>query len=227
METFSENERLRLQLQEFVRRLNEPPKDSELRNTPDNKAKFLPISFIETELDELFLGMWSTENFKWSGIGNEVQGSLELVLTHPITGKEIRRVGAGSIVIMVDALNDQEKAAMTKQERNIYAISPENKKPNAMDMAFPKLKTECLKNAAQSLGKRFGRDINRRENVDQFQAKYLPLGEAGFQTLIERAGKGELNLIAIAETTFVLTEAQKQALRSIEPIPAKQLNGAH
>ena len=30
-------------------------------------------------------------------------------------------------------------------------------------MGFPKLKAECLKNAAQSLGKIFGRDLNRKQ----------------------------------------------------------------
>jgi hypothetical protein len=37
----------------------------------------------------------------------------------------------------------------------------QNKKSNALDMGFPKLKTECFKNACNSLGKMFGRDLNR------------------------------------------------------------------
>ena len=224
-QTFSDQDKIRLQVQEFARRLNEPPKESELKRTPDNQAWFIPISYIETELDELFLAMWGTENFKWSALGNEVQGSLELVLTHPVTGKEIRRVGAASIVITVDALSKEERESMTKQERNVYALNPENKKPNALDMAFPKLKTECVKNAAVGLGKRFGRDLNRKENVDTFRPAYHFLGNEGFNTLVDRASKGELNLIAVAETTFVLTEEQKEILKSIEP--QKQLNGAH
>jgi hypothetical protein len=225
MEIFSVNDKTRLQLQEFTRRLNEPPKPEELRDTPDKKAKYLPISYIETELDELFLSMWGTENFKWSGIGNEVQGVLELVLTHPVTGKEIRRVGAASIVIMVDALTEDQKRGMTSAERNLYAINPENKKPNALDMAFPKLKTECIKNAAQGLGKRFGRDLNRKENVDQFKPAYVQLGKDGFETLVQRAANGEYGLIAVAESTFILTEEQRGILKTIQP--QKQLNGVH
>jgi len=50
---------------------------------------------------------------------------------------------------------------VTGTERNRWALNPDNKKANAMDLAFGKLKAECLKNAALSLGKVFGRDINR------------------------------------------------------------------
>ena len=38
------------------------------------------------------------------------------------------------------------------------------KKINALDMGFPKLKAECIKNAANSLGKLFGRDLNRKKS---------------------------------------------------------------
>jgi hypothetical protein len=44
------------------------------------------------------------------------------------------------------------------------ALDVQNKKSNALDMGFPKLKAECLKNAANSLGKMFGRDLNRKKS---------------------------------------------------------------
>jgi hypothetical protein len=222
METYSDNEKTILQLQEFIRRLNSPPDLAELEKTPDNKAFSLPISFVEMTLDELFLGLWSTENYKWSAIANEVQGSIELVVTHPVTGKEIRRTGAASIVITVDSLSDEEKSAMGKQARNLYALNPENKKPNALDMGFPKLKAECLKNAAQSLGKILGRDINRKKQ-DTFKATYKTLNPDGFNVLVERIKKGEKNLIAVAESTFILDDMQKDILKNC--IELRQLNG--
>jgi len=76
---------------------------------------------------------------------------------HPISGYEIRRVGAASVIIMVDRVPD----GVTGTERNRWALNHDNKKANAMDLAFGKLKAECLKNAALSLGKVFGRDVNR------------------------------------------------------------------
>jgi hypothetical protein len=139
-------------------------------------------------LDELFFGQWKTENFKWSPVANEIQGALELVVIHPVTGYEIRRTGAASIVIMVDRAPEN----LAGQERNQWALNPSNKKPNALDMAFPKLKSECLKNAAQSLGPIFGRDLNRK-NKDVYKPfKIASAGELP-EALISRLEVGILN----------------------------------
>jgi hypothetical protein len=35
-----------------------------------------------------------------------------------------------------------------------------------MAMGFPNLKSECIKNACKSLGKIFGRDLNRKDSDD-------------------------------------------------------------
>ena len=114
---------------------------------------------------EMFFGHWRTENFKWERMANEVVGSIDLVVIHPISGYEIRRSGAASIIIMVDRAPQN----LDNVERNRWALNADNKKPNALDLAFPKLKTECIKNAALSLGKLFGRDLNRK-NFDVYKA---------------------------------------------------------
>jgi hypothetical protein len=144
-------------LQKFQQMLNAEPDELGIESTPDRKARTLVISHVETTLDEMFFGHWRTENFKWSTIANEVQASLELVVIHPISGYELRRTGAASVIIMVDRVPD----GVTGIDRNRWALNPDNKKANAMDLAFGKLKAECLKNAALSLGKVFGRDLNR------------------------------------------------------------------
>lgn len=210
-------------LQEFQRQLNREPDPREFDTTPDGKARTLPISFVEMTLDEIFFGLWSTENYKWSAITNEVQGSLELVVTHPVTGQTIRRTGAASIVITVDSLSEAEKNGMTKQARNLYALNPENKKPNALDLGFPKLKAECLKNAAQSLGKIFGRDINRKK-ADEFKPILKQLGNEGFAALVERVEKGEHHLIALTEHSFILSPDQQMILNGLKESKAKLLN---
>lgn len=156
---------LRVKLENFTKLLNKQPKQEELHKTPDGKAYHYPISYVEMSLDEIFFGLWSTENFKWSAIQNEVQGSIDLVVFHPMTGFTIRRTGAASVQIMVDATPEEIKN--DKQAKNAWSIDVLNKKPNALDMGFPKLKAECVKNAALSLGKAFGRDINRKL-VDEF-----------------------------------------------------------
>jgi hypothetical protein len=126
-------------------------REPEKQFVTDFKGQFnyLPISHIETRLDELFFGQWSTSNFKYQQICNEIIGDIELTVTHPLTGQKITRSGAASVVIM------QDKGAS-------LASFTDTKKKNALIMGFPKLKTECMKNAAQSIGKAFGRDLNRK-----------------------------------------------------------------
>ena len=167
-------------LQKITARLNSEPALEGIEPTPDKKAVTLVISHVEMTLDELFFGLWSTENFKWSAIANEVQGSLELVVTHPVTGQTLRRTGAASVVITVDRVPDAIKE--NAQARNEWALNPSNKKQNALDLAFPKLKAECLKNAAQSLGKIFGRDLNRK-NKDQYKPFKLTPQDTGLTAL--------------------------------------------
>ena len=83
-----------LRIQKFASSLNHSDPISGVEPTPDNKAKTLTISHVEMTLDEYFFGLWSTENFKWSVIQNEVVGSLDLIVVHPMNGMFIRRTGA-------------------------------------------------------------------------------------------------------------------------------------
>jgi hypothetical protein len=153
-------ERLRLRLQNFSKLLSMSPPTAAIDSTPDGNAKTILISHIEMQLDELYFGLWETANFKWSVIANEVVGSLELVVVHPVTGQKITRTGAACVQITVDKVPEDIKSDPKK--RNEWALDPSNKKSNALDLTFPKLKAECLKNAAQSLGPCFGRDLNRK-----------------------------------------------------------------
>lgn len=216
MEQFTDIDKLRVQLQDFQAKLNKEPDVSELDRTPDGKAKTLPISFIEMTLDELFLGQWDTCNFTSKVVANEVCGELELVLLHPITGREIRRSGAAAIIIQVDKAPD----TISGQARNEWALNPSNKKSNALDLGYPKLKAECVKNAAQSLGKIFGRDLNRKK-TDQYQPSINMLGDKAFQALLDRVEKGDARALALAESNFLMTDIQKEMLKNATQ---KQLN---
>lgn len=169
-------------IQKFTQRLDRMPDGPAIEKTPDGKAQTVVISHIEMTLDELFVGQWSTENFRWSAIGNEVQGAIDLVVHHPVTGNKITRTGAASVVITVDKVPDDIRD--NQQERNRWALDPANKKPNALDLSFPKLKSECLKNAAQSLGKIFGRDLNRK-NKDTFTPFRISTLSTGLNALPE------------------------------------------
>lgn len=204
---YGDNEVHLMRIQEFTRKLNIDPDPKECDTTPDGKAKTLPISFVEMTLDELFLGQWGTRNFTSKAILNEVIGELELFVIHPVTGREIARAGAASIIIQVDKRPD----GLSGKEANQWALDPSNKKSNALDLGYPKLKAECVKNAAQSLGKIFGRDLNRKKN-DSYKTPMKPITDNAFKALIDRVEKGENNLIIVAEENFILDEMQKAML---------------
>jgi hypothetical protein len=209
------------QLQKFIGRLNSEPAHEAVEYTPDGRAKTITISHIEMTLDELFFGQWSTSNFTWSAIANEVQGSLTLEVINPVNGQKLTRIGAASVIIMVDKIPQ----GFEGQERNQWAINPMNKKPNALDLAFPKLKAECLKNAAQSLGKIFGRDLNRK-NADTYKPFKITPANSGmaqlppttFEKLCLAAKNGgdefEIReaMEALAE---VMTETQKATINTL------------
>lgn len=209
---------LRIQLQQFVAKLNQQPNEAELDEVPGGNARTLPISFVEMTLDEMFFGLWETSEFKWSVIQNEVIGSIQLTVTNPINGQKYTRTGAGAIQIMVDKAPDNAKG----QQRNEWYLNPSNKKPNALDMGFPKLKAECMKNAALSLGKLFGRDINRKKQ-DDFKKLLYPIPNQALEAALSRVKRGEPGVLALCESNFLLTDEQREMLLTSEP--HKQLNG--
>lgn len=208
---------IRLQLQDFLFKLNREPNKSELERTPDGKAKTLPISFVEMTLDEIFLGQWGHRNYTTKVVANEVVGELELWVIHPITSREITRVGAAGIIIQVDKAPDN----LVGQQKNEWALNISNKKSNALDLGYPKLKAECIKNAAQSLGKVFGRDLNRKK-ADQFNVYYKSLTDKGFEDLLKRVEQGDTNAIHLAKSNFTLTDLQISILDGFSS--PKQLN---
>jgi hypothetical protein len=178
----------RMASQDFFSLVHKEPAIEAIDKTSDGNARTVVISHIEMTLDELFFGQWSTENFKWSVVSNEIVGSIDLVVVHPVTGLHIRRTGAASIQIMVEKMPDDIKNDPKKKSQ--WALDVLNKKSNALDMGFPKLKSECLKNAAQSLGQVFGRDLNRKKK-DVYQAVFK---KEGLQKMIDKIEKPNKNV---------------------------------
>lgn len=198
-------------LQSFVAKLNREPNMDEFEKTADGKALTLPISFIEMTLDEIYFGLWELSEPSYQQIFNEVVGTATLTVTHPITGDKIRRVGFASIIITQDSGSTLENFTSTK-------------KKNALDLAFPKLKAEILKNAAQSLGKIFGRDINRK-NKDTFKPSLVQLSDAAFAAAKLRIEAGQIGVIELVCSSFIVSEDQLLELKSIKPLKQIQHNG--
>ncbi|KUY20860.1 Uncharacterised protein [Elizabethkingia miricola] len=125
-EVAQQSEDIRLKMQNFTQALNKEPA-SGVDSTPDGKAKTINISHIEMTLDEMFFGAWSTENFKWTVIQNEVVGSLDLVVLHPSSGMLLRRVGA-DIDMDTDMGMDKDKAVESREKRKARILAQLDRK---------------------------------------------------------------------------------------------------
>lgn len=138
----------RIKLQNFLKRLHKAPDQNEVRvNQFAGNTLYLPISYVEMGLDELFFGLWETKDFKWQAMANEIVGSIVLRVFHPVANQWIERTGASATMI-----RQQKGAGITDLNAKIH---------NALEMDFPHLKADCIVNAAKSFGKSFGRDLNR------------------------------------------------------------------
>lgn len=155
--TDEEIKQWRIRLQGFTKALNAEPNKDEVRvNQHAANTLYLPISYVEMSLDELFFGLWETKDFRWRNYANEIVGTITLRVFHPVANQWIERTGASATMI-----RQQRGAGITELEKKIH---------NALEMDFPHLKADCIVNAAKSLGKMFGRDLNRK-----FADVYRPL----------------------------------------------------
>lgn len=188
------------EIESFLKRLNlEPPKDS-VKEMPKSNFNptaynYVPISHVQTTLDELFFGLWSTENFKATVVANELVGQVDLKVFHPVAKTWITRTGFASVAI--------------QQNRGATVTQIEEKKKKALELDAPKLLTECIKNAAKHLGNIFGRNLNRKSNtVDTYKA-IVTMQDAKKQKSIEASS---------AEVVEVVEETIQRKIESCKTI---------
>lgn len=147
-------------LEAFNKMLNEPPQPNEIEvNKFAGNSKYVPISHVQMLLDELFLGLWKTTDFKYSVIANEIVGSITLHYFHPLAKIWLTREGAAAVMIQQSAGADIT---------NIGA-----KIKNTLGKDHPHLMASCTMSAARTIGKAFGRDLNRKleDNYTSFYAE--------------------------------------------------------
>lgn len=148
-------------LEKFIKFVDKTPPTNEIKiNKYANNTKYLPISFVEMTLDEIFLGLWSTKNFNFQVVANEIVGTIDLEVYHPTAQKWITRSGCAAVQIQ-----QSQGASITEIDKKIK---------NTLEKDFPHLKADCIKNAAKSIGKLFGRDLNRKD-IDDYRPVHTPM----------------------------------------------------
>jgi len=134
-------------LDAFGKKLNEKPNSAIVKtNKYAGNAKYVPIQYMEALLDKLFMGLWEVVNINHTIDVNSVTVTLDLRVFHPVARIWITRAGIGSVPVEIS--KDTGKISSKALHKNV---------PAAKSFAF--------RNAAQSLGSRFGRNLNRENEI--------------------------------------------------------------
>jgi len=190
--------------------LRKPPSKSAIRER--NGHKYIPISFIEADLDLIFGPFgYQWRNFQHNTIVNEEVGSIELWIKDPESGEWIVRVGAA--------------AAMITLKQGSTAVDVQSKQMNAMEASFPHLKADCKRNACLDLGKRFGRDLSRKsQDVETYTDAIAAYGES-FRSAIASLSSAED--VTIAWNTLKPEMRQFDDIREIYKSKMRDLEKMH
>lgn len=145
---------------QFKLLLNQPPHASWVKKHPMAKAKndqgqtvpaeYMPIDKVEFLLDYIFQ-QWKVEVLSVQALFNSITVTVRLHFLNPVTGEWAYHDGIGAAAVQVDK---------GMQAGDLSAI-----KSSAVQMAAPSAKSYAIKDAAEHLGKLFGRDLNRKDAI--------------------------------------------------------------
>lgn len=136
---------------EFLQVVNQPPPEKFIEDHPIAKGvKYIPIGIIEMMLTKVFQ-QWYVEVLREGQLLNSVYVTVRLHYRDPVKGEMKYQDGVGAAPIQTEA---------GKNASDLGAI-----KNNAIMLALPAAKSFAIKDAADHIGKVFGRDMNRKETM--------------------------------------------------------------
>lgn len=135
--------------------LNQEPPKSWIKQHPTTKGSYLPIERVEYLLSRIFTKWW-VEVRAVQSIANSVVVTVRLYVVDPITNSEQFQDGVGAAPIQTD--------------KGAGAMDWNKAKSAGVTMAAPSAETYAIKDAAEKFGRLFGKDLNRKEEID-----YKPL----------------------------------------------------
>lgn len=124
-----------------------PPAAWVQTNKLANNSLYLPIDKVEYLLTRLFI-KWHVEVLDFKIIANSVGVHIRLFYTSPITGELLHTDGLGAAPLQTD----KDKGAI---DFNFI-------KNAAVQMALPAAESYAIKDAAEKIGRIFGKDLNRK-----------------------------------------------------------------
>lgn len=129
------------------------------KNKYAQNAEYLPIDKVEYLLDRIFQE-WKVEVLKTGQLLNSVEVTVRLNYIDPVTGLWKFHDGVGA------------KELQTKSETGHLKTDLSNIAPGAVEMALPIAKSKAIRDAADHLGRLFGRDLNRKDTISDFVGSY-------------------------------------------------------
>lgn len=136
---------------EFLKIVNQEPPQQFVKDHPLAKGvKYIPIDKVELMLTKIFQH-WYPEILKTGQLLNAVEVTVRLHYLHPITNEWQFSDGVGAVAIQTDA---------GKTAADLSAV-----KSNAVMLALPAAKSFAIKDAAEHIGRVFGRDLNRKDTM--------------------------------------------------------------
>jgi len=131
--------------------MNQPPKTDWIKvNKYANNSNYIPIGIVETLLTKVFKS-WYPEILREGTAFNGVYVTVRLHCLDYISNEWKQYDGIGAVELQVKAGSSPAQL--------------ENLNKNAIMMAFPMAKSYAIKDAAEHIGKLFGRDINRKDTM--------------------------------------------------------------
>jgi hypothetical protein len=184
-----ENRAELVNLETFNKALNRKPAVTKT-NKFANNTKYVPISHVQTMLDTLYFGLWQTKNFQYKVIANELVGSIDLWVWHPVVKDWLVRTGVA--------------ATQIRQNKGAKLTDIGAKIKNAFEMDAAHLYADCVKSAAKTLGPAFGRDLNRdfSDNYKALLSKHVESQSYNIQTV-----EKELNTCKTTQELLILWES--------------------
>lgn len=130
--------------------LNQEPPQEWVSIHPMAKTKYLPIDKVEYLLTKIFVN-WSVEVKQVQVIANSAVITVRLHYQNPINNQMCWQDGVGAAPIHTKA----GKGAMDWNEVQSDSVMK----------AVPSAKSYAVKDAAEELGKIFGKDLNRKDTL--------------------------------------------------------------
>lgn len=154
--------------------LNSPPKERWIKTNPyANNSKDIPIDKVEMLLDTIFQ-RWKVSVLNTGTMFNAVYVHIRLEYVDPVTGEWMHHDGVGAKEVQVDS--------------GSKASDMSSIKASAVTMALPIAKSLAIKDAADHLGKIFGRDLNRKDTIE-FKPAYTEAAKNAQQEMKEKLSK--------------------------------------